>query len=67
MALPEAEVRTSWLYALARKINTRPSLYLEAGAIHGTAEAIGRNVRIPHMLSHVESRLHNAHLEATPS
>jgi FdhD protein len=34
--LPEAEVRTSWLYALARKINTRPSLYLEAGAIHGT-------------------------------
>ena len=33
--LPEAEVRTSWLYALARKINTRPSLYLRAGAIHG--------------------------------
>ena len=30
------EVRTSWLYALARKINTQPSLYLEAGAIHGT-------------------------------
>ncbi len=34
--LPEAEVRTSWLYALAHKINTTPSLYLEAGAIHGT-------------------------------
>jgi FdhD protein len=34
--LPEAEVRTSWLYALAKKINTRPSLYLEAGAIHGS-------------------------------
>ena len=33
--LPESEVRTSWLYALARKINTRPSLYLRAGAIHG--------------------------------
>ncbi len=32
---PAAEVRTSWLYALARKINTRPSLYLTAGAIHG--------------------------------
>ena len=32
---PEAEVRTSWLYALARAINTTPSLYLEAGAIHG--------------------------------
>ncbi len=30
------EVRTSWLYALARQINTAPSLYLEAGAIHGT-------------------------------
>ena len=29
-------MRTSWLYALARKINTAPSLYLEAGAIHGT-------------------------------
>ena len=31
----EAELRTSWLYAIAKKINTRPSLYLEAGAIHG--------------------------------
>lgn len=30
-----AELRTSWLYALSRKINTRPSLYLAAGAIHG--------------------------------
>jgi FdhD protein len=30
-----ARVRTSWLLTLARKINTRPSLYLEAGAIHG--------------------------------
>ena len=28
-------LRTSWLYALMHKINTRPSLYLEAGAIHG--------------------------------
>ncbi len=32
---PAAELRTSWLYALSRKINTRPSLYLAAGAIHG--------------------------------
>ncbi len=32
---PGAVVRTSWLYALARKINTTPSLYLAAGAIHG--------------------------------
>src|SRR4030081_118497 len=32
--LPEAELRTSWLYRLTHKINTTPSLYLEAGAIH---------------------------------
>jgi FdhD protein len=31
----DAVLRTSWLYALARKINTSPSLYLKAGAIHG--------------------------------
>ena len=28
-------VKTSWLHALMKKINTTPSLYLEAGAIHG--------------------------------
>jgi FdhD protein len=33
--LPDAELRTSWLYALTQSINTTPSLYLEAGAIHG--------------------------------
>ena len=33
--LPDAELRTSWLYALTNTINTTPSLYLEAGAIHG--------------------------------
>jgi len=33
--LPKAELRTSWLYTLTHKINTAPSLYLEAGAIHG--------------------------------
>ncbi|MBV9862677.1 MAG: formate dehydrogenase accessory sulfurtransferase FdhD [Alphaproteobacteria bacterium] len=32
---PDAVLRTSWLYALTRKINTAPSLYLTAGAIHG--------------------------------
>lgn len=36
VTLPPAELRTSWLYALARQINTLPSLYLTAGAIHGT-------------------------------
>jgi FdhD protein len=30
-----ARLRTSWLYQLTRKINTAPSLYLKAGAIHG--------------------------------
>ncbi|MGX0903267.1 FdhD protein [Roseovarius sp. MBR-79] len=34
--LPEVEVRTSDLYALAAQVNRTPSLYLEAGAIHGT-------------------------------
>ncbi|MGB0659720.1 MAG: formate dehydrogenase accessory sulfurtransferase FdhD [Mangrovicoccus sp.] len=36
LALPPATVRTSDLYRLAHRINTMPSLYLEAGAIHGT-------------------------------
>jgi len=39
--LPDAEMRTSWLYALTHKINTTPSLYLEAGAIHGCVLAVG--------------------------
>jgi FdhD protein len=33
--LPKAELRTSWLYGMTHAINTMPSLYLEAGAIHG--------------------------------
>lgn len=41
--LPGTLVRTSWLYALAKKINTMPSLYLEAGAIHGTVLCQGEN------------------------
>lgn len=32
---PSARLRTSWLYSLARQINTMPSLYLKTGAIHG--------------------------------
>jgi len=31
----DAMLHTSWLYALTKKINTVPSLYLKAGAIHG--------------------------------
>ncbi|TJW99699.1 MAG: formate dehydrogenase accessory sulfurtransferase FdhD [Mesorhizobium sp.] len=34
-ALPAAVLHTSWLYQMTRTINTTPSLYLEAGAIHG--------------------------------
>ena len=36
VTLPDLKVRTSDLYALAATINRTPSLYLEAGAIHGT-------------------------------
>ncbi|WP_300300247.1 formate dehydrogenase accessory sulfurtransferase FdhD [Ferrovibrio sp.] len=32
---PTAMLHTSWIYALSKKINLAPSLYLEAGAIHG--------------------------------
>ncbi len=32
---PDARLKTSWLYALTKKINTVPSLYLHTGAIHG--------------------------------
>ena len=40
VTLPPAELRTSWLYTLTHKINTTPSLYLEAGAIHGCVLAV---------------------------
>jgi FdhD protein len=36
VVLPPHRVHVSWLYALAKAINTTPSLYLSAGAIHGT-------------------------------
>ncbi len=36
VTLPATPLKTSWLYALAHQINTMPSLYLEAGAIHGS-------------------------------
>lgn len=31
----KAELKTSWIYSLSKQINLTPSLYLEAGAIHG--------------------------------
>ena len=36
LTLPSTPLRTSWLYALAHQINQTPSLYLAAGAIHGS-------------------------------
>lgn len=36
LKLPQTHLRTSWLYALSHSINQMPSLYLSAGAIHGT-------------------------------
>lgn len=36
VSLPATQARTSWLYALSARINRTPSLYLQAGAIHGT-------------------------------
>ncbi len=40
----DAPLRTSWLYALTKKINTLPSLYLKAGAIHGCCLCEGPEV-----------------------
>jgi FdhD protein len=34
--LSKVNVKTSWLYSLSKQINTIPSLYLTAGAVHGT-------------------------------
>jgi|TARA_B110000211_G_C13960056_1_gene500147 FdhD protein len=31
----KAKIRTSWIYTISKKVNTRPSLYLKAGALHG--------------------------------
>ncbi len=36
ISLPKGQIiKSSWLASLVKKINTTPSLYLEAGAIHG--------------------------------
>lgn len=36
LTLPPTRTKVAWLYSLANEINRTPSLYLEAGAIHGT-------------------------------
>ncbi len=56
LRLPPATLRTSDLYALAQAVNTAPSLYLEAGAIHGTVLARGAG---PLVFFEVDGR-HNA-------
>ncbi|PTX57468.1 FdhD protein [Litoreibacter ponti] len=43
LTLPHSRVKTSDLYTLAKIINTAPSLYLSAGAIHGTVLCQGPN------------------------
>lgn len=43
--LPATRLRTSDLYALTHAINTMPSIYLEAGAIHGCVLAEGARVK----------------------
>jgi len=44
LKLPQASVKTSDLYALAKEINTMPSLYLKAGAIHGSVLCQGQEI-----------------------
>ena len=46
LTLPSTTVRMSELYALAKAINTMPSLYLKAGAIHGTVLCEGSRVLV---------------------
>lgn len=41
-----AKLHTSWLYSLMKTINTMPSLYLKAGAIHGCVLCEGDQVLI---------------------
>jgi FdhD protein len=44
ITLPPTELRTSDLYALAHAVNTMDSIYLSAGAIHGSVLAQGRTI-----------------------
>ncbi|MBK1873973.1 MULTISPECIES: formate dehydrogenase accessory sulfurtransferase FdhD [Marinobacter] len=44
LTLPDTPVHTSTFYDLSYQINHTPSLYMETGAIHGTALCQGRKV-----------------------
>ena len=48
LRLPPAQLKTSWLNSLSREINQMPSLYLSAGAIHGTVLCL-RDVPLVYM------------------
>ena len=44
LSLPDTPVHTSTFYDLSYQINHTPSLYMETGAIHGTALCQGRDI-----------------------
>ncbi|MBZ0335666.1 formate dehydrogenase accessory sulfurtransferase FdhD [Marinobacter sp. AL4B] len=44
LSLPDTPVHTSTFYELSYQINHTPSLYMETGAIHGTALCQGRDI-----------------------
>ncbi len=44
LSLPDTPVHTSTFYNLSYQINHTPSLYMETGAIHGTALCQGRDI-----------------------
>lgn len=44
LELPDVPVRTSTFYDLSYKVNHTPSLYMETGAIHGTALCQGNEI-----------------------
>ncbi|MEM1361876.1 MAG: formate dehydrogenase accessory sulfurtransferase FdhD [Pseudomonadota bacterium] len=46
LSLPPTPVKLSDIYALSAKINRTPSLYLEAGAIHGTVLCQGARAMV---------------------
>jgi len=46
LELPKTQLKTSDLYALSKTINTLPSLYLKAGAIHGSVLCQGDQVLV---------------------
>jgi len=46
ISFPDHIIHTSTLYALSKQINTLPTLYLKAGAIHGCVLCKGNNIQV---------------------